>query len=172
MNCKASSLTSSYRRLFIIIILSFVGFCFFYLLLFGGHLFNRNISEMARRYQCQANLHEIAKLLQAKQIKLVNQNIELIDSELTNLNLLCPSGKKFHDNVTKASYKLLTTKEGYVVVTEGANNHDTRQMKFADIPYVRYCLYPKIEDPNAICLGFWEDQNVVFDAIRMIGKHR
>ena len=173
MNRKALfSSGISYRRLFFIIILSFVGFCFFYLLLYGGHLFNGNLPELVRRLGCQANLSEIAKILQAKQIKLVNQNIELIDSELANLNLLCPSGKKFHDNETKASYKLITTQEGHVVVTEDANNHDTQQMKFTDIPYVRYCLYRKVDDPNSISLGCWEDKNVVFDAIRIMGKHR
>jgi hypothetical protein len=118
-----------------------------------GHIFNNDRIEHARRSLCKSNLRTIGNTLAEKNIHLKEGNIDEIKTILKDLNLKCPSGEKYHSDENASLYKVSLSPEGNVVITEDLKNHDTENMKFIGLAYIRYYLYESNRNGEGFIVG-------------------
>ncbi|MHA2253669.1 MAG: hypothetical protein ACXAD7_25140 [Candidatus Kariarchaeaceae archaeon] len=81
------------------------------------------------------------------------ENIEEIKKTLNSLNLKCPSGEKYYSDDQASLYIVSLSPEGNVVITEDLKNHDTENMKFINLAYVRYYLYEPNRNGESFIVG-------------------
>ncbi len=117
------------RRLLLLIVFTLVSF-FLYLFMFttaGGHFFNRNYMEVARRYQCLNSLNMIAAKIDESEIEITKENIQAIQKIVDELNYTCPSGYKVGNDESICGYFVEITSSDNLVITEHKDNHNTEK---------------------------------------------
>lgn len=106
----------------------------------GGHWFDNNRFERARRFACVQNLKQITGTLQKKNLPLDATNSIAIQKAIDQLGLKCPSGKEVQKEMSKASYRAIIDTTGSILVMEDDQNHNPSLMKFVKLPWVSYSL--------------------------------
>ena len=106
----------------------------------GGHFFNRNRLEQARRAQCMHQLQEIGKVISDRGLRLDVTNRADVGLVLDQLGLRCPSGLRVQPSQEGASYFVATNAQGTLVVIESNENHNPARMRFTKLAPVTYCL--------------------------------